>query len=76
MSWERGFFSMLAMKHGCRVFDLCCGGEFFAHYFFSTRAKSVVAVDFDPAAIAHAKKSFQAPNVEYRCVDNRRMQYE
>jgi 2-polyprenyl-3-methyl-5-hydroxy-6-metoxy-1,4-benzoquinol methylase len=71
MSWERGVFGMLAMKHGCRVLDLCCGGGFFAHHFFSIRAKSVVSVDFDPVAIAHAKKNFEAPNVEYRCVDIR-----
>jgi 2-polyprenyl-3-methyl-5-hydroxy-6-metoxy-1,4-benzoquinol methylase len=71
MSWERGIFSMLAMKHGCRVLDLCCGGGFFAHHFFSIRAASVLSVDFDPAAIAHAKTNFQASNVEYRCVDIR-----
>lgn len=71
MSWERGIFGMLAMKRGCRVLDLCCGGGFFAHHFFSIRANSVISVDFDPVAIAHAKKNFQAPNVEYRCVDIR-----
>lgn len=71
MSWERGIFGMLVMKPGCRVLDLCCGGGFFAHHFYSSRAKSVISVDFDPVAIAHAKKNFQAPNVEYRCADIR-----
>jgi 2-polyprenyl-3-methyl-5-hydroxy-6-metoxy-1,4-benzoquinol methylase len=71
MSWERGVFSMLAMQHGCRVLDLCCGGGFFAHHFFSSRAASVVSVDFDPEAIAHARVNFRAPNVEYRCADIR-----
>lgn len=71
MSWERGIFGMLAMEHGCRVLDLCCGGGFFAHHFYSTRASSVISVDFDPVAIAHAKKNFRAPNVEYRCLDIR-----
>ena len=71
MSWERGIFGMLAMKHGCRVLDLCCGGGFFAHHFFSSRAASVTSVDFDPEAIAHAKANFRAPNVEYRCADIR-----
>jgi SAM-dependent methyltransferase len=71
MSWERGIFSMLPMKNGCRVLDLCCGGGFFAHHFFSSRASSVISVDFDPVAIAHARKNFHASNVEYRCADVR-----
>lgn len=71
MTWERGVFSMLPMNKGCRVLDLCCGGGFFAHHFFSSRASAVVSVDFDPIAIAHAKKNFQAPNVEYVCADIR-----
>jgi SAM-dependent methyltransferase len=71
MSWERGIFSMLPMKNGCRVLDLCCGGGFFAHHFFSSRASSVISVDFDPNAIVHAKANFQAPNVEFRLCDIR-----
>ena len=71
MTWERGIFGMLAMGPGCRVLDLCCGGGFFAHHFFSSRAASVLSVDFDPTAIAHAKRNFRAPNVEYRCADIR-----
>ncbi len=71
MSWERGIFSMLPMKEGCRVLDLCCGGGFFAHHFFSNRASSIISVDFDAGAIAHAKRNFRAPNVDYRCADIR-----
>lgn len=71
MSWERGIFSMLPMKNGCRVLDLCCGGGFYAHHFFSSRASSVISIDFDPVAIEHAKKNFHAPNVEYRLGDIR-----
>jgi cyclopropane fatty-acyl-phospholipid synthase-like methyltransferase len=71
LSWERGIMGMLAMKPGCRVLDLCCGGGFFAYHFFSSRAASVVSVDFDPSAIAHAKRNFDAPNVDYRCCDIR-----
>lgn len=71
MSWERGVFSMLPMKEGCRVLDLCCGGGFFAHHFFSNRASSIISVDFDADAIAHAKRNFRAPNVDYRCADIR-----
>jgi cyclopropane fatty-acyl-phospholipid synthase-like methyltransferase len=42
-----------------------------AHHFFSCRAGSVLSVDFDPGAIAHAKKNFRAPNVDYVCADIR-----
>jgi SAM-dependent methyltransferase len=72
LSWQRGVMGMLAMEPGCRVLDLCCGGGFFAHHFFSSRASSVLSVDFDRGAIAHAKRNFVAPNVEYRCCDIRR----
>ena len=71
MSWERGVFGTLAMKPGCRVLDFCCGAGFFAYHFFSGRAASVLSVDFDPDAIAHAKKNFSAPNLEFRVADIR-----
>src|SRR5690348_13321606 len=50
LSWERGVMGMLAMEPGCRVLDLCCGGGFFAYHFFSSKASSVLSVDFDQAA--------------------------
>ena len=71
MSWERGIFGTLAMKPGCRVLDLCCGGGFFAYHFYSGRAASVLSVDFDPVAIAHAQKNFRAGNLEFRVADIR-----
>jgi SAM-dependent methyltransferase len=71
MSWERGIFGTVAMKPGCRILDLCCGGGFFAYHFFSSRAASVISVDFDPVAIAHAQKNFQAPNLTFLCADIR-----
>jgi SAM-dependent methyltransferase len=70
-SWERGIFGLLAMRQGCRVLDLCCGTGFFAYYFYSGRASSVVAMDYSAAAIAQAKRNFQAPNIEYRQGDIR-----
>lgn len=70
-SWERGIFSLLAMQQGCRVLDLCCGTGFFAYYFYSGRAASIVAMDYSSAAIAQAKQNFQAPNIEYRRGDIR-----
>lgn len=71
LSWERGVFGTLAMKPDARVLDLCCGGGFTAYHFLSGRAGSVVSVDFDPNAIAHAQNNFKAPNLEFRCADIR-----
>jgi SAM-dependent methyltransferase len=70
-SWERGIFGLLAMRQGCRVLDLCCGTGFFAYYFYSGRADTVIAMDYNAAAIAQAKRNFQAPNIEYRQGDIR-----
>jgi SAM-dependent methyltransferase len=71
MSWERGFFSTLAMSMNCTVLDLCCGDGFYSHHWYSSRAREVIAVDFDPAAITHARANFESPNVRYLCADIR-----
>lgn len=71
MSWERGIFGLLAMKPGCRLLDLCCGEGFHTHRFYSGRAGHIVAMDFSSRAIAHARRNFSAPNIEYLCGDAR-----
>lgn len=68
---ERGVFSLLAVKPAASVLELCCGDGFNAHHFYSIRAARVHAVDFDPAAIAHARRHFRAPNVAYDVADIR-----
>ena len=68
---ERGVFSLLALAPGCKVLELCCGDGFNAYYFYSSRAGSIHSVDFDPKAIAYAKKHFHAENVTYTLADIR-----
>lgn len=68
---ERGVFNRLAMKPGCRVLDLCCGYGWTPKHFYSVDAQSILAVDFDPAAIARARATNSAPNIEHRVVDIR-----
>jgi len=70
--WDRGVYNVLTMAPGARVLDLCCGGGFFTRYFYSGRAAEVIAVDFDPRAIAHARKYNAADNVRYELGDIRR----
>jgi SAM-dependent methyltransferase len=71
MPWERGIFGLLALSPGCRQLDLCCGEGFYTHRFYSGRAGSIVAMDYDRAAIEAARRRFAAPNIEYRVGDIR-----
>jgi SAM-dependent methyltransferase len=57
-SWERGIFSLLAMKQGAKVLEVCCGDGFNAHHFYANRAANIIAVDFDPKAIQIRKAQF------------------
>lgn len=69
---ERGVFSNLAIKPGASVLELCCGDGFNAHHFYSTRAESVIAIDFNEKAIAHAKRNFgHNPKVTFLLADIR-----
>jgi SAM-dependent methyltransferase len=70
-SWERGIFGLLAMRQGCRVLDLCCGTGFFAYYFYSGRAGSIISMDYSAAAIDQAKRNYNASNLEFRRGDIR-----
>lgn len=71
MSWERGVFGLLAIKPGARQLDPCCGEGFHTHHFYAGRAGSVVAMDHNPKAIAHAQRNFAATNIRYVCGDIR-----
>jgi SAM-dependent methyltransferase len=70
-SWERGLFSLLAITPGAKMLELCCGDGFNSHHFYSIRAQSIISVDFDPAAVAHARRFFGGGNVDYRLADIR-----
>lgn len=60
---ERGIFSLLAMKKDCAVLELCCGDGFNAKYFYSYRAKEIIAIDYDKTAIAHARLNNHCKNI-------------
>jgi SAM-dependent methyltransferase len=66
---ERGEFSLLALEPGCKALELCCGDGFNAYFFYSIRVGSTLSVDFDPKAIAYARKHFRAENVTYELAD-------
>ena len=62
---ERGVFSSFAMKPNGRVLDLCCGDGFNSYHFYSLRAFSVTAIDFDREAIRWAKRNFKSANLSF-----------
>lgn len=62
---ERGVFSRLFMRPGARVLEICCGDGFNTRHFYSSQAASIIALDFDPLAIPHAKRYNSAPNISY-----------
>lgn len=68
---ERGIYSLLAIRHGAKVLELCCGDGFNAYYFYSGKAGSVLAVDIAAAAIRYAKRHFRAPNLTFEIADIR-----
>jgi SAM-dependent methyltransferase len=67
---ERGAFGGLALKGG-DVLELACGDGFNAKNFYSGRSKRVLACDFDPTAIATARRKNSAPNVTFVLADIR-----
>jgi SAM-dependent methyltransferase len=67
---ERGAFGSLALKHG-DLLELACGDGFNSRNFYSLRSRRVVACDFDPTALATARRKNSAPNVEYILADIR-----
>ena len=67
---ERGAFGGLALKGG-DVLELACGDGFNAKNFYSVRSRHVLACDFDPAAIALAKRKNSTPNVTFVLADIR-----
>jgi SAM-dependent methyltransferase len=68
---ERGVFGGLALRPGGSLLELACGDGFNARYFYSLRCSRVVACDFDPQAIATARRANAAPNVTHVLADIR-----
>jgi len=68
---ERGCYNLLAIKQGGNLLELCCSDGFNAYYFYSIRAKRIIAVDFDENAINQAKSDNQADNITYQLCDIR-----
>jgi len=62
---ERGVFSRLVIKPNANMLEICCGDGFNARHFYSSKASSIIALDFDKDAIPHAKRYNSATNITY-----------
>ena len=71
LSCERGILGLLAIKEGANVLELCCGNGFNTFHFYSIRAGKIFAMDLDEDAIASARRSFGAGNIEFVAGDVR-----
>jgi ubiquinone/menaquinone biosynthesis C-methylase UbiE len=67
---ERGAYGSLAIRGGT-VLELASGDGFNTRNFYSRKARSIIACDFDPSAIATARRKNAAPNVRYLLADIR-----
>ena len=68
---ERGVFGGLAIRPDGRLLELACGDGFNARHFYSRRCREVIACDFDPSAIATARRANATPNVTFVLADIR-----
>lgn len=71
VAMERGVYSLLCMKQDAEVLELCCGDGYNTFHFYSTRAKSIIAIDYDAEVISHAKKYNQSKNIVFSICDIR-----
>jgi cyclopropane fatty-acyl-phospholipid synthase-like methyltransferase len=58
-------FSRLVLKDNSKMLEICCGDGFNSRHFYASKAKSIIALDFDADAIPHAKSYNSAPNVTF-----------
>lgn len=68
---ERGVFGALALRRGGRLLEMCCGDGFNSRHFYAPLVGSVLAVDFDGTALAHAGRYNTAANISFRELDVR-----
>ncbi|GAC1346565.1 MAG: hypothetical protein NVSMB23_24360 [Myxococcales bacterium] len=64
-AWERYAFAG-RLARGLRVVDCACGSGYGSWLLARAGAASVIGVDPDAAALAHARKHFSQPGLEFR----------
>lgn len=62
---ERGVFARMLLKPNARLLEICCGDGFNSRHFYASAASQVIALDFDRAAIRHAKRFNSHPKITF-----------
>jgi SAM-dependent methyltransferase len=63
------YMAVAGFVAGRRVLDAGCGAGYGSHFLASHGARSVVAVDLSPDAVAYARQNFSRQNLEFRVAD-------
>ncbi len=63
---ERGVYGVAGLKRAGNFLELCSGDGFNTFHYYRPFAKKIIAVDFDPTALAHARRYNSAANIEFR----------
>ncbi len=63
--WERGIYNLMALRPNGKVLDLCCGDGFYSRFFYATKVKSILAIDFSDSAIRHANKLYSHEKIKF-----------
>lgn len=66
-----GYFLRCASKKMGRRSNFVAEMVFNAYHFHATHLESIISVDFDEAAIEHARKNFKNPKISYQACDIR-----
>jgi len=65
----RAFYALEVIRAGDHVLDIGFGDGFFTRHFLAPRAGHVDAVDIEPSAIVHARRTQAHPRVTYHLLD-------
>ncbi len=72
MFLERGMFNRMILRPDADLLEIACGDGFFTRNFYGSGARTVLAIDVDPRAIAVARRNNPASNIRYEVHDVRR----
>ncbi|MBV9940816.1 MAG: class I SAM-dependent methyltransferase [Solirubrobacterales bacterium] len=68
---ERGLFNRMCLSPDADVLEIACGDGFYTRHFYAAQARSVLAIDIDPAALEFARRVNSRENVRYEVRDIR-----
>jgi len=71
MFLERAVFNRMLIARDAHLLEIACGDGYYTRNFYAPLARTIVAVDVDPSALAFARRSNHRANVRYELCDVR-----